>query len=53
MLDEKEADPISGIFFKLILKWAVESGCMFVYIYSGIIFKLILKGAVESGCMFV
>jgi len=34
MLDEKEVDPVIWAIFKLILKWAVESGCMLILIYS-------------------
>ena len=34
MLDEREADPISWTLFKLILKWAIESGCMLIWTFS-------------------
>ena len=34
LLDKKEADPISWTLFKLILKWAIESGSMLIWLYS-------------------
>ena len=34
LLDEREADPISWTLFKLILKWAIEGGCMLIWTFS-------------------